>query len=413
MSEDRVAREVRALVDQFPAPRPGFRDRVLGGVPDDRGLPRRRYWAAVGAAVLALALVATLVYGARGLVRHDRRPVTASPTAKPTPTATPPLIVNGLLKVPESTPVVAFVGPDDLSQVSAVTWDGHGPGMLGIRQQPPDGTIGAQSPDGSRFQLLGTAVNRDGQVQGSLATAGKPPVVWGDDSRHLCQMATRSSLFEGPTTLQLIQPGQPPRDVAQVGTAFAQSAPSVLACSMLGDRAVVVETGPIGNALELWVLRLSTGDILYHKTFPTTGGAATRVTASRDGQLLAETSTTCCPETYSAATIRRASDGTRLAGIDGAGAVWFSWSGDLAITTTRPGGVPRVIRWATGQVVWSGPAGSSYRGFLSEPNGKRLAIATGSESDPTAQASDIWIVSPDDGRPTPRVRGIWLGYGTR
>jgi hypothetical protein len=402
MSEERIAREVRQMVAGFPAPRPGFRQRVLSAVPDERGQSRHR-WAAVAAAVLALILVATLVLGVRGLLRTTQP--ARHPTPTPSPTAT---VVDGALKVPESMPVVPFIDPGDPRQIDAMTWTGQGPGRLTYRLQTAY-LAWSSSPDGSRFLSDTAAFDRNGQTVGSVSSASKV-VVWADDSRHLCALEAPGPLPEGPTTLQVSRPGDAPRGVAQLGTIYAQSAPRVLACSILNDRAVVVQQGPIGNALELWVLRLSTGKLLFHTTF-SPSGPQTFVSASRDGQLLGVSTVTssvkgCCGQPD--ATIVRASDGAPQAHVAGRLVRGFSWSGDLAITDDQAGGgVPGVIQWRTGRVRWSGPAGSRYQASMSEPGGSRVAIAASSAADPTARVEDIWIVSANGSSGAP-VRGTWL-----
>lgn len=94
--------------------------------------------------------------------------------------------------------------------------------------------------------------------------------------------------------------------------------------SVLSDRAVVAQGGLMGSSTEVWVLRLSTGAV--HGDPP---GA----------------------------------DGALLGRLDGRRVVGFSWDSELAITTDDAGGgTPRLIRWGSGQVVWSANcAGSSAK----------------------------------------------------
>lgn len=403
MSEERIGREVRAMVDGFPDPSPGFRQRVLARVPDDRVQPGRR-WGALVAAALAIALIATLVLVSRGILSRGHPLVTPSPA--PTKTASPAAVVGGALQAPESTPVLAFLDATTPNQVDAITWDGVGPGRLTLTS-PVGAAIFAQSPDGARFRSDANVFNRAGQPQGSVGTATKLSAIWADDSRHVCQMVGANGQSTGPTTFQLVQPGNPPRDVASLGQVLGQTAPSVLACSVLSDRAVVAQGGLMGSSTEVWVLRLSTGAVLYHSSFPT-GSAGVALVASRDGQYLAETASACCATGPPSTTIHRAADGALVGRLDGRRVVGFSWDSELAITTDDAGGsTPRLVRWGSGQVVWSAPTGTRLRGFASEPGGRRVAIAAGSGSGTASRASNIWVVSPD-GRATSPILGIWM-----
>ncbi|MBO0701732.1 MAG: hypothetical protein J2P38_02290, partial [Candidatus Dormibacteraeota bacterium] len=65
MSQPRIEHEVRRMVEEFPQPARGLADRVLASVPEERG-GRHLGWAAVAAMVVAVLIVLTLVYGARG-----------------------------------------------------------------------------------------------------------------------------------------------------------------------------------------------------------------------------------------------------------------------------------------------------------------------------------------------------------
>jgi hypothetical protein len=302
--------------------------------------------------------------------------------------------------------VLPFLDAGIPNQVDAITWDGVGPGKLALTSAAGAPVFGP-SPDGARFRSDANVFNRAGQPQGSIGPFTKLSVIWADDSRHVCQMVGANGQPSGPMTFQLVLPGNPPRDVASLGQVVGQTAPSVLACSIHSDRAVVAQGGLMGSASELWVVRLSTGALLYHESFPT-GSAGVAVVASRDGQYLAETASACCATGPPSTTIHRAVDGALVARLDGRRVAGFSWDSELAITTDGvAGGKPRVVRWRSGQEVWSGPAGSLIRGFASEPGGPRVAIATGTGSGTASRASDIWVVSPD-GRARPPLRGIWM-----
>jgi hypothetical protein len=409
VSERQIEREVRRLVAEFPAPAPGFEDRVLSALPADRRRPRQG-WAVAAAALLAIAVVATLVLGARQLVGRPTTPAnhgsghpTALPAtpAVPTPAPVPtPLHVQGPLALPDTQAVISFVDPDDPTQVDAVPWSGQRPGSTGVRLASKD-AIWSASPDGSRFATGSASIevrDRSGALTGTLPRTDKAPPTWADDSRHLCQTVGPAGTAVGPATLQLLQPGQPARTVAQLGriAGQSQSGLTVSACSVAADVAVVTQTVPIGNAVEVWAVRLSSGAVLFHATLPSGGQGTTMITASRDGQLLAETVAACCPTSAQATTIRRTSDGAVVAHLDGRWVRGFTWDGQLAVTTDQlSGGTAQVVRWRTGEVLWTAPAGTGLRTVLPEPHGQRLALVLSAGPAPGAPLGDLWIVGPD------------------
>jgi hypothetical protein len=406
VSERQIEREVRRLVAEFPAPAPGFEDRVLAALPADRRRPRQA-WAAAAAAVLAIAVVATLVLGARQIVGRTApaNPPSGHPTGAPATPATPtpapaptPLHVDRALAVPDSQPVMAFVDPDDPAQVDAIPWSGGPAGRTGVHL-PDRAAIWLPSPDGSRFLVGLTAPevrDRSGAITGALPRSDKGLPVWADDSRHLCLTAGPAGATVGPATLELVQPGQPAHSVAQLGrvSGQSQSGLTVRACSMAADVAVVTQDGPIGNAVELWAVRLSSGAVLFHETPPSGAQGTTMVVASRDGQLIAEMATTCCPTAVSSTTVRRTSDGAVVGRLDGRWVSGFSWDGQLVVTSDRnSGGTAQIVRWRTGEVLWTAPAGTQLRSFRPEPGGQRLAVVT--TDGPGARLGDLWIAGPD------------------
>jgi hypothetical protein len=179
--------------------------------------------------------------------------------------------------------------------------------------------------------------------------------------------------------LQVGVPGQPLRSVARIGSfPWAGSnggGPHVIACSIQGDRAVVVQSGGQGiGTSQFWVVRLSTGQILWSRIpAESTTGPGVQIVASHDGQYIAE---------------NRGGDpaqDTTIYGPDGAAlghiGRWvnaFSWDGSLGVTSPRLGstGAVSVQNWRDGTVVWSGPIGSGYTYWLAsaEPGGSRVAV---------------------------------------
>lgn len=403
MKDDPTMHEIKEFVDAIPRPHPSLRARVMQSVPPDTQPQRGPRWMGAAAVILAAFVVVTLVLGIRSFSHGPRpagRPTSTSavtPSPSPAATAAPaPVRVAGPLNVPDSTPVIPFrdTGSDVL--IAAVAWSGGQPGLLGV-PAPVQGR-GSASPDGSRFLLDAgrtSVYDRHGSKVGDVPLIGKTVGTWADDSRHLCAMrysGTATSAADGPTTLVVSQPGEAARDVAQVGRLQAQSGPSVMACSIVADTAVVTQS-IMGNTQEIWMVRLSTGAVLAHHTYATDSTSSTMVTASRDGALLAETRQPfpagSGPTTTS---IRRTADRSELARVDGRVA-GFSWDGELAVILNDSGTGASVVRWRTGETLWTAPPGHSVGPVLAEPNGSHVAVGLN-----VTGRVDLWIVGPDGAR---------------
>jgi hypothetical protein len=149
----------------------------------------------------------------------------------------------------------------------------------------------------------------------------------------------------------------------------------------------------MGSTTEYWVVRLSTGAILAHHAYPQDGSTGTAVTVSHDGEALAETTRPFPAGSEPTSTvIRRTSDRSELGKVDGRVA-GFSWDGQLAVTVTDSGSGASVVRWQTGEVLWTSPPAHSVGPVLAEPDGTHLAVwlnVTG--------PADLWIVGSDGAR---------------
>jgi hypothetical protein len=377
MKEDSAMREILRFVEEIPPPHPSLRARAMAAVPaDDRRPDARLRWAAMAAVLLAALVVGTLVFATRAVAPHAR------PAAQPTPHVPRPSPVAGTLDVPDSTPVIML-----RSRAAAITWTGQR-GMLGVEARLVGHVV--QSPDGSRFLVERTVLDRQGAAVGDVPLGSVEYPVWADDSRQLCGLRLPSS-GRGRATLELLQPGRPARDVADVGVAPGPVEPfsyHVEACSVLNDRAVVSEG--TSSTLQAWLVQLSSGRVLRHITFPSTAGdrpVPVHIVVSRDASMLAEMTGPFSPTgPGQPTTIVRLSDGATLARLDGRMVLAFSWNADLVVAAPSFGEVPSVIDWRTATVLWTA-GGPIANGPLAEPNGTRLAVGT--------QAGDVWIVAPD------------------
>ena len=382
---DPIEKILREL-DQPVEPRPEFGTRLLDQLLDSLGSttpvapparPRFPFLRELAAAAAVLVFIAGLAI-AFSVLRSGRQPSTSPSPAppRPSPALTQPLNVS---------PATALILFNDLGnplQVDGMTWDGQSGKLI----QVPDAgqnTMSAESsnPAGKLFVAFPNILDTSGHVVAKLAGGpyADPGVgmyfvgTWADDGFQYCQVVP---IFGGtsPVTgiLQLTTPGGTPRDVVRVGTqASGENTLTVSTCSVLADRAVVIQAdpnpSPYGPAplIQYWVVQLSTGHILW--THDLTGKGVANVVASRDGRYVAEDQTTGATTIYGA-------NGSQVGHVNG----WvqtFSWDGALAIVVAN-GGRATVVRWSDGKVVWTLPADDRLSGFQPEPGGTSLAVQT-------------------------------------
>jgi hypothetical protein len=374
--------------------------------------PPLRLAAGLLAVLLAAAGVAALVLARHATPARRVTPaVTAPPTVEPSPTSPPAPARSAFhattaLGVPDTEPVILFIDGADPGQVDGVTWDGRAAGSVG-----PADLVGALDPEptGHLYQSLTAIRDRAGQVVGQAPT-DKSTVTWSDDGRHYCRIDAASPPPAGgtPATLQLGAPGEPARGVTQVGTVHEQAAVSMAACSVSSDRAVVVQRGGGQFDLQTWVVQLSTGRILWTRSYDPANPVS--ITASRDGRFVAEMTTALGSGGPPAVTtVIRDATGAVAGRVSGS-VLAFSWDASLAVVVNARSadGPISVIQWQDGITVWSVPPGpgpsSLQRSVISafpEPGGQRIAVVLVSLDPSTVrsrQPADIYAVGPD-GRP--------------
>jgi outer membrane protein assembly factor BamB len=309
----------------------------------------------------------------------------------------------GALTVSASTPVILFTDPGNSNQIDGLTWDGQRAGKVteipspfqsvcqttgttDVCSSPPVGggapplnSAESSNPDGSLFVAFPYFYDRSGRVVATLKGGpySDPGVgeyfvgTWADDNHQYCQVQPR---FGGATavtgTLQLTTPGGTPRDVVRIGSqAASEYSLTVGACSVLADRAVMVQHTPTlgsgGNTIDqYWVVELSSGHVLW--THDLRGAGVARVISSRDGRYVAEV------PTRGASTIYGPS-GSVVGHVSGLVEA-FSWDGSLTLVVSN--GAATVVRWSDGTVVWTVPAREGVSGFQPEPGGSSFAIRT-------------------------------------
>jgi hypothetical protein len=271
-----------------------------------------------------------------------------------------------------------------------MTWDGKLSGKL------PDalGTGWVINPAANLFGTPTDIYDRGGNVVvsgnfGVKSFAG----MWADDEMRFCQMVPFDYLGGASgtaTTLQLVSSNGVAHDVAKVGVRGEQTGIDVAACSLPSDRAVVVQTSSIGSAAQYWVVRLSTGRVLWTHDFQGTTDNV-QVVASRDGMYVAENvnqgqsteSTVFGPAGNQVAHLTKAIEA-------------FSWDGTLAVTDAAHGIAPvKIITWRDGKVVWTGPARFGLLKAVTQPDGTEFAIwmVTTAQSAQPSQTADVYVVS--------------------
>jgi hypothetical protein len=355
---------------------------------------------------IAAILLAAIVIGSFAYIRAATRPHTvAPPITGPSPTLTRPLNVD------PGTPVILFTDAGNPYQVDGMTWDGRSGTMTQVPKSLQT-SYAAESSNaaGTLFVAFPNIVDRSGRVVAKLSSGpyADPRMtaflgVWADDEEHYCQVAPALASGDKPEpgTLQLTTPGGSPRDVVQVGNQGPSgSTLYVTVCSVLGDRAIVIESDQA--QIQYWVVQLSSGHVLWTHTFadtcplplPTsvTACGVPGVVASRDGRYVAEVQPT-------GITTVLGPNGSPVGYING----WvraFSWDGSLAVVGGLGRGVATVIRWSDGTVIWTAPPAIDLGGVQAEPNGTSFAILTDAKSpdNPSASPYGVLYLVSSDGR---------------
>ncbi len=357
----------------------------------------RQLWPSV--AGVALVLVAASAIGVSVVIRglHSKNVVTTHPSPTPvaTSTAAPaPTPMSQLLQVPATTPVILFRDPADDKQLDGITWDGSARGRVTASPEVAMGLL--QNAAGTLYQWTGGISDRSGAVVATPVTRFKGFGTWADDGQHYCTMVSKSAQPPAggePATLQLTAVGQAPRNVVQVGRLADQAGSGVAACSIQRDRAVVADYGSPGNTVEFWVVQMSTGRILWTRSYRGENVSTFTIQASTDGQFIAENKYT--PSGGSVTTIYGPTGA--VLGRAGSWVQGFNWDGSLAVTGNY-GEPVSVVRWRDGTVLWSGPSDGGYLDYMPEPGGQRVAVLVSDPKHPQTGGfppGDLYVVGPD------------------
>ena len=411
-----LQRELRAAFDRQEAElgdTSGLRQRMLRKAMAANE-PRRSqvFRTAVG---LAAVLVAAAAVGTTVIIRelsHSGPAVTSTPSASPSLNPTPSAAATPMaqtLHVPLTTPVMLFHDPVASDQIDGITWDGTASGRVAAT----GGAFGLlPNPMGTLYAgFSGSGIyDRSGQLVARYDSGNQKGFAgwWADDGRHYCQLVSASALPPAggePATLRLSAPGEASRAVAQVGSMGDQFGAGVVACSVLRDRAMVVQWNADGSSRQFWVVQLSTGRILLDSA--RLGITMRQIVASADGQYIADFGGSQGPADE---TTIYSPSGSVLGHAPGTVQA-FSWDGTLVVVTGSDGSVS-VIRWRDGIHVWNAPHGLTFYDALPDPGSQQLAVAlrnTDYQQTGGFPPVDVYVVGPD-GQATQLLKRVEVAF---
>jgi hypothetical protein len=379
---DEMRSEIRAAFEKEQmahAPDAALRYDIVDAV---TAQPRRApnfQWVAVLAAVILGVLVVVGLMSTR-FNRHASVPANpnASPQASPVADYGPP---------PAGVPLLYVHDPNHTSWLIGYDWTGKPRGTVKLLQPLPGMQM---APDGQLFRVGQTAkggsgafLDRLGQgIPSQGGVAGFVGGIWADDNRHICSISLDQQTFEWALNTQLA--GVAPKQVAVIArdSGIGQTAISLAACSFTNNLAIAVRTS-IAWPSELWVIRLTDGTVLAHRTYQ--GHDLAKVVASRDGIYLAENSNkgnaVDSSQGSGSTIIRRISDWQQVAALDPSVQV-LSFSGDdntiLASTGFDTALAPSdlgAIPWRAGLPIWTYSGAETLGSFVAQSDGSGFAIA--------------------------------------
>lgn len=234
-----------------------------------------------------LLLVAIIAGCSSGAAVQPRVTSSPRPSASPTPlpTSSPGPVDHG--PVPAGLPVFYAGATDAPDWLTALDWNGAPAGTLKL----PAGmaTLPARAaPGGGTLWVGGSFYDRTGRSLGSVPVTDKTVPAWADDGSRVCALRPVGDPMSGfRYQLWTAGVGGSLRAVVMVGpeTQVGQVGESVLACSTRRDLAIVVREA-IAWPTDVWYVRLSTGAVVGHVTYP--GQSLSTVVASADTRYVAE-----------------------------------------------------------------------------------------------------------------------------
>jgi hypothetical protein len=290
---------------------------------------------------------------------------------------------------------------------------------------------GVQSPDGRRVLLGPIVLDAHGvRLTGPTDSGTDTLYKWAGDSRTLCGMRALGAFPAKPSNegqpMQLVTaaPGYVPgpgaeKTTGRFGSQSAQAGVDVVACNPATDRATLVQRGPIA-ALELWVVKPSTGAILAHRALSRTSD----VVGSPDAVYVAENPAPVeigSPPSDAPAVVRFAVGGAPVASLRDTLVLAFSARSNRMLLT-RAGTIQ--VTDLHGRAIWTNDLPEGFGQALARAGSDDLAVAfipaaepsppgCGSAQSPCQQTypttRDIVIVRPDGSFTSiiGRYRPVW------
>jgi hypothetical protein len=361
---DEMRSEIRAAFEKEQmahAPAASLRRNIVDAVSTRPRQAPNFQWVAVAAAVLLGILVVVGLMSTR--FNHRASVPVTNPKASPVADYGPP---------PAGVPLLYVHDPNHPSWLIGYDWSGIARGTVKLDQAQPGVRM---APDGQTFGVLGAKggigqfLDRLGRpITGPNAPLDFSGGMWADDNLHLCSVQLNQQTFEWILDTQL--PGEAVKRVAVIArdAGVGQSGVTVIACSFKSNVAIALRT-TIAWPAELWVIRLTDGSVLAHRTYPFQELAT--VVASADGEYLAENSAT-----QNQTQIRRVSDWTLVKTHDTGQAVAFSSDDSLVLLGTTPVHL-QLMDWKSGQVTWQYADSEVLFSWVAQPDGRGFALAFG------------------------------------
>ena len=338
--------------------------------------------------------------------------VSPSPAAAASPT--PVAVDYG--PPPPRVSLVWVQDPNHPGWLTGFDWTGNPRGTVKISQSIGQYDRLSQAPDGSAF---GIEPNGKGGFQVFLDRLGSPLLnqdstvryqdeMWADDSVHMCTLGSSGGL-DSQWRIGLRLPGAAPNPLSVVALDSPNLRSGIIAisfaaCSARNDRAVLAYSYP-SRPTEFWVVRISDGAILSHRTYP--AGNLVNVTVSPDASLIAENSDTSTGQVAPAAAstvIRRASDMSLVSTLDPTiDVLAFSGDNSSVLVSTAPfiagqAEMQEVFDLQTGRLMWHGEGTSPLSAFLVQPDRNAFAVALSQPGEASGPAT-ILMVYGDGSRP--------------
>ena len=354
-------------------PPPGLESRMLhlaldrnAAQPRAAGSVRTPRLAALVAVLLAVAIVAALVFATRAFQSNRTVP-----------------------GVPAPGPLVYFQRAP-VSGWQAIDWKGAGHGTVGSDH------VGNpyQSPDGSRILWYPNdtwqIVDRHGHTLSSPDLSRSRAFTWADDSSGLCVVNVISAEPPNGGTYQLefVSSTGGSRIISTLAT---KKGPNLSACSPRSGRMVITTASGAKDRVtqqtrigfgEIDVIDFKTGHVLFRHDF--SPGEVDAMPISHDGLLAAL-------GTQFRFTVVSLVDGHVVSQAPAATPLGFSWD-DRLLVANGAANRGELIDVPTGQVVWIDPTAEVTQGAASEPDGSDVMMFV-----TTGGLSDLVVVSAGTG----------------